>query len=100
MLLIHNVYIYYLYYEVKLHYVKISFDTPSAAIFEELGWLPINKRLKYNKAVFTYKALNSLTPQYITDLLKPVSETHSRALRSSVNEWRISFSKVTFFLIR
>ena len=27
MLLIHNVYIYYLYYEVELHYVEISFDT-------------------------------------------------------------------------
>ena len=26
-LLIHNVYIYYLYYEVELHYVEISFDT-------------------------------------------------------------------------
>ena len=62
-----------------------DFNTSSAAMFEELGWLPINKRLKCNKAVFTYKALNSLTFQYITDLLKPVSETHSRTLRSSVN---------------
>ena len=37
------------------------------------------------KAVFTYKALNNLSPQYIADLLKPVSETHNRTLRSSVN---------------
>ena len=29
--------------------------------------------------------MNNLKPQYITDLLKPVSETHNRALRSSVN---------------
>ena len=43
------------------------------------------KRLKYNKAVFTYKAMNNLTPKYITDLLKPVAETHNRTLRSSVN---------------
>lgn len=62
-----------------------DFNTPSAEMFEELSWLPILKRLKYNKAVFTYKAMNNLTPQYITDLLMPVSETHNRTLRSSVN---------------
>ena len=28
--------------------------------------------------------MKNLTSQYITDLLKPVSETHNRALRSSV----------------
>ena len=27
MLLIHNVYIFYLYYEVEVHYVEISYDT-------------------------------------------------------------------------
>ena len=42
-----------------------DFNTPSTAMFEELGWLPINKRLNYNKGVFTYKALNSLIPQFI-----------------------------------
>ena len=30
-------------------------------------------------------AMDNLTPQYITDLLKPVAETHYRTLRSSVN---------------
>lgn len=65
--------------------LRADYTTPSAAMFHELGWLPVNKRLKYNKAVFTYKAVNNLSPQYITDLLKPMSETHSRTLRSSVN---------------
>ena len=54
-------------------------------MFSELVWQPINKRLTYNKAVFTYKALNGQTPQYITDLLKPAAETHDRHLRSSVS---------------
>ena len=62
-----------------------DFNTPSAETFEKLSWLPILKRLKYNKAVFTYKAMNNLTPQYITDLLKPVSETHNLTPRLSVN---------------
>ena len=54
-------------------------------MFQELSWFPINNRSKYNKAVFTYKALNNLTPQYITDLLKPISDAHTRTLRSSVS---------------
>ena len=62
-----------------------DFKTPSADMCENLSWLPIHKRLKYNKAVFTYKAINDLAPQYITDLLRPVSETHNRTLRSSAN---------------
>ena len=65
--------------------LRADFNTPSLQMFETLNWLPIHKRLKYNKAVFTYKALNNLSPQYIADLLKPVSETHNRTLRSSVN---------------
>ena len=65
--------------------LHVDYNTPSATMFRELGWQPINNRLTYNKAVLTYKALNKLTPEYITNLLKPVSETHSRSLRSSVN---------------
>ena len=54
-------------------------------MFTELGWQLIHKRLKYNKAVFIYKALNGFTPEYITSLLRPVAETYDRRLRSSVN---------------
>ena len=45
--------------------------------------MSVNNRLKYNKAVFTYKAINGLTPSYISDLLKPIAKTCSRTLRSS-----------------
>ena len=62
-----------------------DFNTSSSIMFTELGWQPIHKRLKYNKAVFIYKALNGLTPEYITSLLRPVAETYDRRLRSSVN---------------
>ena len=57
--------------------------TPSADMFKSLGWMSVNNRLKYNKAVFTYKAINGLTPSYISDLLKPTAKTCSRTLRSS-----------------
>ena len=65
--------------------LKVDYATPSAFLFEELGWLPVSKRIKYNKAILTYKALNNLTPEYITDLLEPMSHIYSVNLRSSEN---------------
>ena len=50
-----------------------------------LGWSTIEKQHSFNKAVLTYKALNNLTPLYITELLIPMSQTHNRALRSTSN---------------
>ena len=61
-----------------------DFTTPSSDMFQELCWLPIDKRLKYNTVVFTYKALINLTTQYITVILEPISDAHTRTLRSSV----------------
>ena len=62
--------------------LKADYNTPSSVMFTQLGWATIPNRHDYNKAVLTYKAMNNLTPEYITDLLKPVSETHNRNLRS------------------
>ena len=59
--------------------------TPTSYMFEQLSWLSIPKRLMHNKAVFAYKALNNLTPAYISNLLRPISKTHSRSLRSTDN---------------
>ena len=62
--------------------LKVDFMTPSADTFQSLGWIPVNSRLKYNKAVFTYKALNDQTPAYISNLLKPTAKTYYRTLSS------------------
>ena len=62
-----------------------NFIAPSAPMFQELGWLTISNRIKYNKAVLTYRALNNMTPEYISNLLKPISQTHTLNLRSSTN---------------
>ena len=78
--------------------LNANFDTASADMFQELGWAPIKKRHNYNKAVLTYKALNKLTPSCISDLLIPVSQTHTRTLRSSSNgTLSIPRSKTTIF---
>ena len=49
--------------------LKADFDTPSSEMFIELGWSTIANRHNYNKAVLTFKALNDLTPEYISNLL-------------------------------
>ena len=65
--------------------LKADFFTPSKFMFETLGWLSVPKRLLYNKAILTYKALNNMTPAHITNLLTPISKTQSLSLRSSEN---------------
>ena len=65
--------------------LKADFLTPSKLMFETLGWLSVPKRIFYNKAILTYKALNNLTPAYISNLLTPISNTHSFSLRSQEN---------------
>ena len=50
--------------------LHVDYNTPSATMFRELEWQPINTRLTYNKAVLTYKALNKLTPEYSHKLVK------------------------------
>ena len=62
-----------------------DFTSSSSLMFEELGWLSVFVRLRYNKAIMTYKALNNQTPEYISDLLKPMSEVHALRLSSSEN---------------
>ena len=54
-------------------------------MFKELGWLSATDRLKHNKATLIYKALNNKTSDYITNLLKPMSEVHTLNLRSTEN---------------
>ena len=62
-----------------------DYDTSSDQMFKELRWLSVSDRLKYNKAVLTYRAVNNLSPEYISKLLNPVPEVHNLNLRSSVN---------------
>ena len=65
--------------------LKTDLNIPSADMFRELGWLPVGKRIDYNKTVLTCKAFNNMAPEYITKLLTPMSEAHSLNLQSAVN---------------
>ena len=65
--------------------LKADFTTPSAEMFQRLGCMPVTQRINYNKAVLTFKALNNLTPAYISDLLTPTAQVCNMNLRSSEN---------------
>ena len=54
-------------------------------MFDLLKRMPKHKRLLYNKATLTYKALNGLTPEYITNMLTLNSQVNDRPLISSVD---------------
>ena len=49
--------------------LEVEYITPSVEMFQRLRWMPVSQRINYNKAVLTYKALNNLTPAYISNLL-------------------------------
>ena len=58
-------------------------------LLNDLHWLPVQERISYKIALFVYKCLNSLCPQYITHLITSqhnynctIGESRSR-LRSS-----------------
>ena len=79
--------------------LKSDIDTPSATMFQELCWMSVESRIKYNKAAFTYKAINNMTPDYITELLTPMSQTHSLNLRSGeTGALYVPFSRTALYL--
>ena len=60
---------------------KFDHITP---ILRNLHWLPVRKRITYKILLITYKVLNGMAPEYLTDLLtlhKP-----NRVLRSNAND--------------
>ena len=48
---------------------------------KDLHWLPVTYRIKFKIALITYKSLNNLAPQYISEMLQQYHPT--RNLRSS-----------------
>jgi hypothetical protein len=57
---------------------KYSHVTP---LLQQLGWLPIAKRIEEKMLMLTFKSINGLGPSYLSDLLH--TKVSSRCLRSS-----------------
>ena len=45
--------------------------------------MPFKERVKYKSAIFVYKGLNNLAPDYIGKMFKYVSDVSSRSTRAS-----------------
>ena len=60
-----------------------DYKAPSLPLFLQLGWLPIHERIKFLRAVTVFKALNNLTSNYITNLIKPFNTVYKRNTRGA-----------------
>merc|ERR1712030_201650 len=60
-----------------------DYKAPSLPLFLQLGWLPFHERVKFLRALTVYKALNNLTPTYITNLIKPFNSVHKLNTRGA-----------------
>ena len=66
------------------------FDASAALLLQRLGWPPVQK-LKYKETgAMVYKSLNSLAPQYLSDLFVRLSGVHPRELRNSKTDLAVS----------
>jgi len=59
----------------------------------QLQWLPMEQRIEFKELSFTYKAMQGLAPQYLSDLLEPYSP-----LRSLLSASKLLLNSLSFNL--
>jgi len=72
---------------------------PSLPLFQELGWLPIHDRNKFVHATIVFKALNGLSPSYISDLLLPFNKVHNINTRGTWNSLKPTLTRANALLL-
>ncbi len=65
------------------------YDASALPILQKLGWPSIKDLIRKETAMLTYKALNSLAPQYLGELFTKCSEGSDRNLRSAETNLQI-----------
>jgi len=67
--------------------LKMSkFQHITAAVRDQLHWLPVKQRVKFKQALFVYKVLRQTAPPYLADICQPVSTSSTRRhLRSAAH---------------
>ena len=61
-----------------------KFDSVSAAIRNELHWLPIGKRIQFKIALIVRHCIFGAAPEYLTELCRPVSLSSVRHAESAL----------------
>ena len=76
-------------YKLQKLILRLIYDksklSPSKPLFEQSNILPIKYRVMYRIVCLVYKSLNSMTPDYLTDMFKPLSTVSQRQTRSTTN---------------
>ena len=65
------------------------YDASAAPLLQNLGWPSIKDLIRKETAALTYRALNSLAPQYLGELFTKCSEGSDRILRSTETNLQI-----------
>ncbi len=65
------------------------YDASAVPILQKLGWQSIKDLIRKETAVLTYKALNSIAPQYLRELFIKCSESSDRNFRSAETNLQI-----------
>ena len=65
----------------RLVSLTCKYDKIITPVLMDLHWLPAKRRISFKILLLTYKALNALAPQYISDML--MQYIPARTLRSS-----------------
>ena len=59
------------------------FDASAAPLLQRIGWPSVYKLINKETGSMVYRSLNSLAPQYLSDLFVRLSQVHPRELRNS-----------------
>ena len=76
-----------------------SFKAPSRFMFDQLSWLPLSQRFKYQIGILVYKALNNVGPFYFCNLVR-MSGNDKYNLRSVSNRNLANSKPNTSYLTR
>ena len=60
-----------------------NYDTSTDILFEKLGWMDLQSQRKIAKGTLVYKALNGLTPDYLTQMFTERSRIAYYTLRDT-----------------
>ena len=69
-------------------------DASADPLLQRLGWPSVHKLINKETVSMIYRSLNSLAPQYLSDLFVRLSEVHPRDLRNSKTNLAIPMLRI------
>ena len=76
--------------------VQCYSDMTSVDMLKKLGWFPLKYRRKFKVVQMVYKALNNMSPPYISNMLCLESSTKRATRSSSDYKLQVPFSRCKF----